>query len=419
MSTHGPSRGGLSSAPRLRLLLALLVVAVSAGGTLAGLAVYAKWRDYRALQAELALARSQLDLQAARQLELARELGTRIAALEEELAARDAQLTAERRTRSTLEQELGDAERELASLRRRHEAALADLAAMAEGAAASQARLARLGAERRQLETRLTALEGRLARALGERDVARRNEEGLRWRVELLEKKLAEATSSRQLADAWLRDWMARQVDAVEAVLASAGVDPVTLFERAGEEIAAGQGGPLEPAEDGGEPQLGRDVGFTLDEPLVRLRAAQELIARLPLGPPLDEFRITSGYGKRRDPLTGKLAIHRGIDFGAPRNAEVVAPAPGRVLRAGRDGAYGLLVEIDHGMGIVTRYAHLKKLLVAAGDRVDFRQPIGIVGSSGRSTGRHLHYEIRVAGRPIDPAGFLEAGRTLVDVFKD
>ncbi len=403
---------------RLRVIVAALVVLLSAGGTLGSLALYAHWRDYRQLEAQLAGARAQLDGQLRARLELERELGGRIDRLEEELARRTAELTGEARRRVALEQELARSAAELASLRQRHEAALADLRAVAEGAASSEARLAALAAERQRLEEQVTALEDRLAAALEERDVARRNEKGLRWRIELAERRLAEAESARKVADGWLQDWILRQVTAVETVLSEAGIDPRGLFERASEEIVAGQGGPFEPAGDEDTTVGSRAVGFLPDDTLLRLRAAQELVARLPLGPPLDEFRVTSGYGTRSDPITGERAIHRGIDFGAPRDARVLAPAPGRVLRAGRDGAFGLMVELDHGMGIVTRYAHLRKILVAAGDRVDFRQPIGIVGSTGRSTGRHLHYEIRVDGKPIDPAGFLEAGRKLVDVLK-
>lgn len=416
---HDSRPASRPAAPRnRRLLAALLVVTLSAGGTLAGLALYAKWRTVGQLEAALREAQLQLEAQRRAGLARERELGARIDHLEEDLSRRTAELTAEAQRRAALERQLAQASAELAALRQRYEAVLADLHAAAEGAASSEARLALLNAERQRLEQHVAALEERVARTLEERDAARRNEKGLRWRVQMLEQRLAEADVSRQMADGWLKEWIGRQVQAVEAMLSDAGVDPDRLFERAREEIAAGQGGPFEPAGDEDAPVIGRSLHFPLDHTLLSLRAAQQLIASLPLGAPLDEFRVTSGYGKRMDPITGEPAIHRGIDFSAPHNAPVLAPAPGRVLRAGRDGAYGLLVEIDHGMGIVTRYGHLRKLLVAAGDRVDFRQPIGIVGSTGRSTGRHLHYEIWIDGRPIDPAGLLEAGRKLVDVFK-
>ena len=97
----------------------------------------------------------------------------------------------------------------------------------------------------------------------------------------------------------------------------------------------------------------------------------------------------------------------------------MLAAAPGRVTTAGRLGDYGILVEIDHGLGLATRYAHLSRTLVKAGDVVTARQPIGIMGNTGRSTGRHLHYEIRLDGEALDPAAFLEAGRQLAHVLED
>jgi murein DD-endopeptidase MepM/ murein hydrolase activator NlpD len=132
----------------------------------------------------------------------------------------------------------------------------------------------------------------------------------------------------------------------------------------------------------------------------------------------MDRYRLTSGFGVRRDPFTGRGAVHEGLDFGGPDNARALATAPGRVVEAGASGAYGIMVEIDHGMGIRTRYAHLKKTLVRPGDRVTFHEPVGIMGSTGRSTGEHLHYEIRNDGRPLDPAKFLEAGRQLRHVLE-
>lgn len=418
MRDQRPSAAAAAPWRKQQLFAAILVALLSAAGTLGGLALYAKWRNLHALEAELAQVRAQLSEQLAQRLELEREMGSRVERGVEELERHRQALAEQRRLRREAEEQLARAAEELASLRQRYEEALRDLRAVAEGAASSEARLAQLAAERRRLEERVAFLEGQLARVLEERDMAQRNEGALLWRVQFLEQRLAEADTSRQLTSAWLQNWLGRQMEALETVLARVGLDASSLIERAGEEIAAGQGGPLEPADDEAEDALSGTVGFRLDDSLIRLRAAQQLLARLPLSPPLEEFRITSGFGTRRDPITGRPAVHHGIDFAAPRNAEVLAPAPGRVVEAGRSGAYGLMVEVDHGMGIVTRYGHLKKILVAVGDEVDLRQPLGIVGSTGRSTGRHLHYEIWVDGRPVDPGALLEAGRHLVDALK-
>ena len=149
----------------------------------------------------------------------------------------------------------------------------------------------------------------------------------------------------------------------------------------------------------------------------MRLSALQKLASSLPLAAPLDRFEVTSLFGKRRDPFRKGWAFHSGLDLGAPRGSKVLATAPGTVLAAGPTGPYGNMVEIDHGMGVVTRYGHMKSVAVAVGDHVGFRQEIGVIGNTGRSTSRHLHYEILVDGAPHDPGRVLDAGRYLVAIF--
>jgi murein DD-endopeptidase MepM/ murein hydrolase activator NlpD len=148
-----------------------------------------------------------------------------------------------------------------------------------------------------------------------------------------------------------------------------------------------------------------------------RLSALQTLARSLPLASPLDHFNLTSGYGKRRDPFTRGWAFHAGLDFSAAAGSKILATAPGLVVHAGPAGPYGKMVEIDHGMGVVTRYGHMKATSVAVGDEVQFRQEIGVIGNTGRSTSLHLHYEVRIDDVTHDPARFLDAGRLLVGVF--
>ena len=126
----------------------------------------------------------------------------------------------------------------------------------------------------------------------------------------------------------------------------------------------------------------------------------------LPLGAPLENLRVTSSYGTRNDPFTGKPKKHRGIDFAGKIGTELMAVAPGRVISAGERVGYGLTVEIDHGLGFTTLYAHLSRATVARGDWVRPGTVVGLGGSSGRSTGPHLHYEIRYKGDPFDPSKF-------------
>jgi len=141
------------------------------------------------------------------------------------------------------------------------------------------------------------------------------------------------------------------------------------------------------------------------------VQGLEELLSELPLVPPIDNFRVSSGFGRRRDPLNGEWTHHDGVDMPAPPKTTIRAPAPGKVIFAGERGRYGIMVELDHGNGVITRYGHLYRSLVRKGEYVKYRARIGQVGSSGRSTAPHLHYEIRVDDKPRDPMNFIQAGR--------
>lgn len=174
------------------------------------------------------------------------------------------------------------------------------------------------------------------------------------------------------------------------------------------------QGGPFIPAatdtKDANERKLLESVA-TLDDEVARWEKLQVILRSLPLSAPVDRYYISSGFGERTDPLNGEAAIHEGLDMVDTIKSEVLATAPGRVTHAGWRGNYGRVVEIDHGLGITTIYAHLDSVLVKVGDLVDYRQAIGKLGNSGRSSGAHVHYEVRFEGKPLDPMGFLKAGR--------
>jgi murein DD-endopeptidase MepM/ murein hydrolase activator NlpD len=138
------------------------------------------------------------------------------------------------------------------------------------------------------------------------------------------------------------------------------------------------------------------------------------LMPVLPVRPPLiGDAELTSPFGYRRDPFLGRLALHPGVDLVQDYGAEIHATAAGRVVHAGPMGGYGNMVEIDHGNGLATRYGHMSEVLVEEGQEVKAGAPLGRLGSTGRSTGPHLHYEVRVDGEPVDPERFLQAGAPL------
>lgn len=128
-------------------------------------------------------------------------------------------------------------------------------------------------------------------------------------------------------------------------------------------------------------------------------------------GRPIEKGWISSHYGQRTDPFSGKLAMHNGLDFAGKEGSNVVAVAAGVVTWTGSKSGYGQMVEISHGDGYVTRYAHNKQNLVAPGDVVRKGQPIALMGSSGRSTGAHVHYEVYKHGRPVDPSSYVARTR--------
>lgn len=146
---------------------------------------------------------------------------------------------------------------------------------------------------------------------------------------------------------------------------------------------------------------------------LERLEKARSKARRMPVGNPAPNHAISSHFGKRRDPFLKRVAHHAGIDFKTRYGQPIQATGSGVVKRAGRKGGYGKMVEIDHGDGFTTRYAHLSRIHVKVGQSVKAGAKIGAAGSTGRSTGPHLHYEVRYNNKAINPKRFLNAGKTL------
>ena len=172
-------------------------------------------------------------------------------------------------------------------------------------------------------------------------------------------------------------------------------------------EPADSQGGPSAAA-----PALEKSA-HRIDDLLARLRDSMQALSDEPWAPVLGaEGRLTSGYGMRRDPFTGKQRFHHGIDLAAPVGTPIHAPRDGRVVFSGWRRGYGNLVEIRHEDGSLTRYGHNSENTVRRGDRVNAGAEIAKVGSTGRSTGPHVHFEVRREGRSVNPMPFLETSRS-------
>ncbi len=192
------------------------------------------------------------------------------------------------------------------------------------------------------------------------------------------------------------------EVDRLSAALAPLGI------EAAASDGDAPSGGPFIAA-----PLHFVERTALLNRTLDEIAELRRSAAAMPLRVPVSAKSISSRFGYRNDPFLNRPALHAGLDFVAPAGTEVRATGPGVVVSAGPNGGYGNLVEIRHGGGMSTRYAHLSAILVEAGERVAAGTPIGRVGSTGRSTGPHLHYETRRGGEPVNPALYLAAGRAL------
>ena len=197
------------------------------------------------------------------------------------------------------------------------------------------------------------------------------------------------------------------RISGLRSAVAAAGLD----LDRLSGTARPGLGGPLVALPPGMTTAGFGPLASALESERSEYSRLLGVTRRLPLGRPLSELEQTSPFGYRYDPFTRAPALHTGTDFRAEWGTAVRATAAGRVTAAEMTGGYGNMVEIDHGGGLVTRYGHLSGYLVSPGDPVEAGQSIGRVGSTGRSTGAHLHYETRLNGEPVDPTRFLSAGR--------
>jgi murein DD-endopeptidase MepM/ murein hydrolase activator NlpD len=146
---------------------------------------------------------------------------------------------------------------------------------------------------------------------------------------------------------------------------------------------------------------------------MVNLAEHRAALRKIPFKPPMLYFYISSDYGNRKHPKTGKISFHHGVDLAGTWQENVRVTAPGTVIYAGTEGSFGKVVRVQHEFGIVTTYAHLARITVRLGDYIGENHVIGKMGNTGRSAGMHLHYEVRVNNKSIDPAKFMTVGRQI------
>lgn len=234
----------------------------------------------------------------------------------------------------------------------------------------------------------------------------------LREQVRRLENALERLRLAYTQAVRSTSDVASARVAAAEQTLTRLGIDARRLIVPRPAET--GRGGPFVPVTAAAyEPALSG-----LQERLDRWSGVKAALQTLPLGEPLAvAYDVTSPFGRRSDPLNRRTGIHEGVDLVAAYGTPVQATGEGQVVFAGSWDRYGLTIEIDHGHGIATRYAHLSRILVREGQPVTRSTVIGLLGNTGRSTGPHLHYEVRLAEVPRDPLKFIAAGDDALKIW--
>lgn len=256
-----------------------------------------------------------------------------------------------------------------------------------------------------------------LARTAQERDQVILDSQDALLAADALNQKIAEMQEQNDTIFRQLEEAMTVSVAPLDRMFRAAGMPTERILETVRRGYS-GQGGPLTPLSfptRGEKPNADTLRANRLINQMDRLNLYRLAASKAPFANPVkDAFRFTSQFGFRRDPKTGGRRMHDGVDFAAGTGTPLYATADGVVTHAGWASGYGRLVKIQHEFGIETRYAHQSKIRVKVGQRVSRGDRIGDMGATGRVTGVHLHYEVRVGGKPVNPMIYIKAAN---DVF--
>ena len=234
-------------------------------------------------------------------------------------------------------------------------------------------------------------------------------------RLDDIEARLAAMQTKEKDILQRLADSTVVQMEAAERQIRNAGLDVDGLLaelmgEGAAKAVGGGRGGPFVALSPETVRAARAGTQRRTDEQIKRWESVKHAVKFVPLAAPMRDYYLVSGFGPRTDPFNGRPAMHFGTDLSGPAGSSILATASGRVVFVGWKNRYGKTVEIDHGIGVRTRYGHMKRVSVRTGQSVRAGDELGEMGSTGRSTGAHLHYEIHVRGEPRDPMRFIKAG---------
>ncbi|MAC81271.1 MAG: peptidase M23 [Rhodobacteraceae bacterium] len=256
-----------------------------------------------------------------------------------------------------------------------------------------------------------------LERTARERDQIRADAAQALTRADDLERELGLMQDRNDMIFRQIEDAMTVSVEPLDKMFRAAGLNTDRLIEQVRRGYS-GQGGPLTPlsfSTRGEEPSPDQIRANRALKEMDTLNLYRIAASKAPFAVPVhDAFRFTSGFGYRRDPKTGGRRMHKGVDFAASTGTPIYSTGDGVVTHAGWENGYGRLVTIKHDFGIETRYGHMSKIRVKVGQRVSRGDRIGDMGASGRVTGVHLHYEVRVNGTAVNPMTYIKAAK---DVF--
>lgn len=261
----------------------------------------------------------------------------------------------------------------------------------------------------------LNVFTGTMDQVIIDRDLATARSEALGREVDALQGEITKWENRQERVLGQLETAARTSLSALNKVFERTNIDLDRILEETKRDYS-GEGGLFEPITGGETDEIGeadQRVAALMSD-LERVNLMRLAADRLPYGRPVVGARRTSGFGIRRDPFRRKASMHSGVDFAAPRGTPIYATANGVVVFAGRQSGYGIIVKIKHAFGFETFYAHLSRARVEVGQHVERGDRIADMGSTGRSTGTHLHYEIRIDKEPVNPAKFIEAARDVL-----
>lgn len=346
---------------------------------------------------------------------------TRYKLITQSLEAKHAYLLGVLEQNGTLKQSLNQVRGELDTSENERTRILASREALRSQMRQLEDSLRSTASEKDRLLGSLDARTGELQAALAERTRALQEHGRLQARAGELEQRLVDLQLAQKKVLDKLAARTAGSIEEAREIIGMTGLNPERLL--AGIKPQGGLGGPFvaapAPKDKPGvkgktapNADMSPDAAFVaLNNHIDRWDDLQLIVRRLPLAAPTDNYTIMSPFGGRKDPFNGEWAVHYGADLSGQMKQPIYSTGPGTVVAVGRNGDYGLSIDIDHGMGIITRYGHLSSTLVQKGQTIGTRQKIGLMGQTGRATGVHVHYEIQVNGKPVDPMKFIQAGR--------